>query len=239
MKSDFINVASHELRTPLTSLEMGVNLLLEGAAGALTPKQKEVVTMCRDDTERLDRLVKELLNLSRIESGETPPQLGDVPAAELVVAAVQPLRRQVDAKGLTLQVQADAGLPPVAVDRRQIERVHRQPRHQRDPCDGSWRRPRRLRRPAWRIRRRLGPRHGPGHPARISQPDPRAVRAGAGGARRAEPASGLSISRRIVQAHGGQLSVRSEPGRGTTFTFTVPTAYQSVSDPGRTRCGFS
>ena len=73
LKSEFIAGASHELRTPLTSLEMGVHLLLEGSLGDLAPKQRELLVMCREDALRLDRLVKELLDLSKIESGEARP----------------------------------------------------------------------------------------------------------------------------------------------------------------------
>ena len=73
LKSEFIAGASHELRTPLTSLEMGVHLLLEGSIGDLSPKQRELLVMCRDDALRLDTLVKELLDLSKIESGEARP----------------------------------------------------------------------------------------------------------------------------------------------------------------------
>ena len=62
LKSEFIAGASHELRTPLTSVEMGVHLLLEGSAGELSPKQYEILAMCRDDTMRLDKLVRDLLD---------------------------------------------------------------------------------------------------------------------------------------------------------------------------------
>src|ERR1700681_894007 len=67
LKSEFIATASHELRTPLTSVQMGVHLLLEGAAGELNDKQAEVLGACREDCERLDKLMRDLLDLSRIE----------------------------------------------------------------------------------------------------------------------------------------------------------------------------
>src|SRR5580765_4803318 len=73
LKSDFIATASHELRTPLTSVQMGVHLLLEGAAGELTDKQIEVLEACREDCGRLDNLMHDLLDLSKIESGESQP----------------------------------------------------------------------------------------------------------------------------------------------------------------------
>src|SRR5262249_40400282 len=63
LKSEFIATASHELRTPLTSVQMGVYLLLERAVGDLTDKQVEVLTACREDCDRLDKLMRDLLDL--------------------------------------------------------------------------------------------------------------------------------------------------------------------------------
>jgi NtrC-family two-component system sensor histidine kinase KinB len=233
LKSDFINVASHELRTPLTSLEMGVNLLLEGTAGKLSSAQQEVLEMCRDDTSRLDKLVKDLLDLSKIESGEAAPQLTAVRPAELVTGAVEPLRRQVEAKGLTLRVLAPQDLPQIAVDRGQIERVIANLVTNAIRATGR----------GGGIEVTAGRRsgfvsisvrdNGRGIPhdylARVFDPFVQVPDAPGGGA-----GLGLSISRRIVQAHGGQISVRSEPGQGTTFTFTVPVAEAApASKPGR------
>ncbi len=69
LKSAFIATASRELRTPLTSVQMGVHLLLEGAAGALSDRQQEILAGCREDTARLDRLMRELVDLSQIAGG--------------------------------------------------------------------------------------------------------------------------------------------------------------------------
>ena len=69
LKSEFIAAASHELRTPLTSVQMGIHLLLEGAPGPLDERQQEILQVCREDAARLDRLMRELLDLSKIESG--------------------------------------------------------------------------------------------------------------------------------------------------------------------------
>ena len=99
LKSEFIAGASHELRTPLTSLEMGVHLLLEGSMGDLAPKQRELLVMCREDALRLDRLVKDLLDLSKIESARPLHTSSQLSPHRLVVEAVAPLRRQADAKG--------------------------------------------------------------------------------------------------------------------------------------------
>jgi signal transduction histidine kinase len=58
LKSEFIAAASHELRTPLTSVQMGIYLLLESPAGTLDTRQQEILQVCREDTARLDRLMR-------------------------------------------------------------------------------------------------------------------------------------------------------------------------------------
>jgi two-component system, NtrC family, sensor histidine kinase KinB len=230
LKSEFIATASHELRTPLTSVQMGVHLLLEGALGELTDSQNEVLQACRQDCERLDKLMRDLLDLSKIEAGESQPQLAPVRARELIATAAEELRPQVETKGLKLRVELSVDLQQVEVDRTQIERVIsnlvinalRHTKHgeikinaeQRDGnvavsiCDT-----------------------GSGIPTEylphifdkfVQVPD--APTGGAG--------LGLTISKSIVEAHGGQISVQSQVGRGTTFTFTLPLAAGSESKQG-------
>jgi NtrC-family two-component system sensor histidine kinase KinB len=223
LKSEFIAGASHELRTPLTSLELGVHLLLEGSAGELSPKQHELLTMCRDDAMRLDRLVKDLLDLSRIESGQAAPHLERVPPRDLINGAVEPLRRQLDAKGLTLRLDASAELPAISADRGQVERVIT------NLVTNAIRATERGGEIDITAARRNGyvaisvRDTGRGIPhdylVRVFEPFVQVPDAPAGGA-----GLGLSISRRIVQAHGGQMTVRSEPQQGTTFTFTLAVA---------------
>ena len=103
LKSEFIATASHELRTPLTSVQMGVHLLLEGAAGELNDKQAEVLSACREDCERLDKLMRDLLDLSKIEAGENQPDLKAVRTRELMEFGSDELRPQVWPKGLLFE----------------------------------------------------------------------------------------------------------------------------------------
>jgi NtrC-family two-component system sensor histidine kinase KinB len=222
LKSEFIATASHELRTPLTSVQMGVHLLLEGALGELTDSQNEVLQACRQDCERLDKLMRDLLDLSKIEVGESQPQLATVSARELLTRAVKELRPQVEAKGLQLTVDAPVELPWVMVDRLQIERV---------VSNLVINALRHTKQGEIRISAERRDNHvavsvsdtGSGVPTEylphifdkfVQVPD--APTGGAG--------LGLTISKSIVEAHGGQISVQSEVGRGTTFTFTVPLA---------------
>lgn len=225
LKSEFIATASHELRTPLTSVQMGVHLLLEGALGELTDSQNEVLQACRQDCERLDKLMRDLLDLSKIEAGESQPQLASVSAKDLLSTVLKELRPQVEAKGLKLTVDVPAELPRISVDRLQIERVLNNlvTNALRHTKNGEI---------------KIGAEQRENHVA-VSVHDtgsgipgeylphifdkfvqvPDGPTGGAG--------LGLTISKSIVEAHGGQISVQSQIGRGTTFTFTLPLARDS------------
>jgi NtrC-family two-component system sensor histidine kinase KinB len=226
LKSEFIAAASHELRTPLTSVQMGIYLLLEGTTGPLGERQQEILEVCREDTTRLDRLMRELLDLSKIESGAVTPVFAPIRPSALIAAATDPLRLQVESRGIRLDVDAPPDLPAVSVDRSQIERVITNlvtNATRATPAGGT-------------ITVAAAQRGeeiaisvadtGTGIPreylSRIFEPFVQVSHATGGGA-----GLGLTISRRIVEAHGGQLTVQSSPGQGSIFTFTVRPAHEA------------
>jgi len=215
------------LRTPLTSVQMGVHLLLERAAGELTEKQVEILSACREDCERLDTLMRDLLDVSRIEAGESKPRLEPIKTRDLINDAIKELRPQVESKGLDFRVEAPFDLPPVKADRLQVERVlsnlvvnamrhtkHGEIKISVQLCGTS-------------IAVSISD-TGSGIPQEYLPhifdkfvQVPGAPTGGAG--------LGLAISRLIVEAHGGQISVQSERGKGSTFTFTLPIAAMNMS----------
>ena len=231
LKSEFIAAASHELRTPLTSVQMGIHLLLEGAAGSLEERQQEILQVCRDDTARLDRLMRQLLDLSKIESGAAAPVREPVRPSVLVREATESLRLQLESKGLRLEVDAPPDLLPVFADRDQVERVivNLVTNAGRATSAGGSISVAALHRGSDVVFSVTDT--GAGIPrdylARVFEPFIQVPNAAAGGS-----GLGLTISKRIVEAHGGQLAAQSEPGKGSTFSFSIPIADgRAVSAP--------
>ena len=226
LKTEFIGVASHELRTPITSLLLSNELMAEGAAGELNDQQKQLIAAQEQDLQRLERLTRELLDLTRLEAGQSPPRFEMIPAQQITHSAVQSVKNQADEKGVRLSEEAPADLPEVKADRSQVTRViinllNNAIRH--TPSGGSV-----------TLRATPSPNQvtfevadtGEGIPSeylakifdRFVQV-PGATQGGAG--------LGLSIAQRIVKAHGGVMQVRSELGKGSTFSFSLSTKPES------------
>jgi PAS domain S-box-containing protein len=220
MKTEFIGVASHELRTPVTSLLLSVQLLQEGAVGELTPDQREIVAAQREDLDRLERMMRDLLDVTRLEAGVTPPRYEIVAARALAEGAIEAVRAQAETKGVALTAEIAPELPTVRADPSQITRVlvnllNNAVRH--TPKGGSVR---------VQVRHEDGKvlyaveDTGAGIPAnylprifdRFVQV-PGATRGGAG--------LGLSIAQTIIKAHGDRIEVTSEPGKGSRFAFRL------------------
>jgi PAS domain S-box-containing protein len=223
LKSEFIAAASHELRTPLTSIQMGVNLMLEGIGGRLSDRQHEILESCRDETARLDRLMRQLLDLSKIESGAAAPSRSAVRPAVIVQEAVDSLRLQIERRGLKLDVRVPETLPEVFADRDQIERVLVNlltNASRATPAGGAITVEAMVRgRDVVFSVTDTGVGIARESLTRIFDPFVQ-LGSGAGGG----SGLGLTISRRIVEAHGGQLTAQSEVGRGSTFIFNIPAA---------------
>jgi signal transduction histidine kinase len=223
-KSDFISAVSHELRTPLTSIKGYASILLRGKLGSIPQKVKERLEKINYHSDDLTKLINDLLDISRIESGKQELDLKALNLCELVNKVLDLLSPQIKEKNLQTQVLADKELPEVNADRRQLERVlinlvsnaiKFTPKSgtisiQAKPKDGT-------------MQIDISD-TGVGIPAKdlphIFDEFYRSENAinenvkGSG--------LGLSLAKYIVAAHNGKIWVKSELNKGATFSFTLP-----------------
>jgi signal transduction histidine kinase len=123
VKTKLVSTVSHELKTPLTSVRMGLHLLLEERIGALNDKQTELLLAAREDSERLLRMINDLLDLAKLESGKAVLPSEVVEPRELIEASCEDLRPLVESRGSRLVTKIASGLPRVSVDAQQIAHV--------------------------------------------------------------------------------------------------------------------
>ena len=123
LKSDFVSNVSHELRTPLTAIRMSVDNLLDGVVGEVSPALQRYLAKVQNNTDRLVRLIGDLLDLSRIEAGRIELHRTRVHVAEVIQDVVDSLRPMVVEKGLELSVVPGQTDFFVFADRDKIQQV--------------------------------------------------------------------------------------------------------------------
>jgi signal transduction histidine kinase len=123
LKSNFIATVSHELRTPLTSVIGYSEMLLEGMAGDLVPEQRDYVKTILEKGESLLGLIGQVLDLSRIDSGNVLIMKTEIEPAELVKLALSDVLPQAKKRNITLETVIAAGVKPIAVDTDKIRRI--------------------------------------------------------------------------------------------------------------------
>lgn len=220
LKDDMVSTVAHEFRTPLTSIRMAIHICLEEIAGPLTPKQNEMLSAAREECERLQVLVDDLLDLSRLQKGVSPASPEPVAASALLGNAVARRRDDAQAAGVKLsqrlsgedvRVLADQGRIATVFDNLIANALRYSPKEGEITVSAAPE--------GAKVRFEVAD-QGPGIPRehlerlfeRMYQ-----VPGAEGGAR----GLGLSIVREIVLAHGGEVGVRSEPGNGSIFWFTL------------------
>jgi len=235
LKNDLVATVAHEFRTPLTSLRMALHLCTDGVVGPLTEKQADLLFAARDDCERLQVIVDELLNLSRLESGQIDLHRRRVDPETLVSGALDVHRAASEQAGLTLVSEVPPGLPDVFVDPDRLQLVFTNlignalrfaPAGTRIVVRARPEKPTETRAhrvaDATRVRFEVqdqGPGISKAHQQDLFEKFFRVPGSPAGGS-----GLGLFIAKGLVQAHGGAIGVESTPGQGATFWFTVPAA---------------
>jgi NtrC-family two-component system sensor histidine kinase KinB len=200
---------------------MGLHALASEAAGELNDKQKEIIYDLRQESERLERLMRDLTDLSRIESGQAVPHFARIQIGELIDSVIQEYRLKARAKDQEITTNIASDLPPLRIDAGQIRQVldnllsnavRNAPRGGSIQIDAA-RREDYVAISVADTGRGIPPEYLSRLFTRfLSIPETQSGGTGLG----------LAISRRLIEAHGGQMSVRSEVGRGTTVTFTLP-----------------
>jgi PAS domain S-box-containing protein len=226
LKTEFVSQVSHELRTPLTAIKGFTDLLIEGEAGEINEEQQEYLGIVQNNVDRLVTLINDLLDISRIESGRVQLKLESVPLGAIVESVAATMRPLVEGKNQSLAVAVDPALPPVRADRDRITQVVTNlvsNAYKYTPAGGA------LRVEASRegdAARLAVHDNGIGiAPEDVAQLFTRFFRVDSSLTREVGGTGlGLSIVKSIVELHGGTLEVESEPGQGSTFSFTVPLA---------------
>ena len=225
VRRDFISNVSHELRTPLASLKALTETLRDGALE--DPKAAHrFLGRIETEVDALTQMATELLELSRIESGQVPLQRKAVPAAALLLSAAERMRAQVERAGLVLRLDTAQDMTEVLADPPRMEQVLVNLIHNAvkfTPPGGEVILAAQTEADFVRFSVRDS---GVGIPAddleRIFERFYKADRARSGGG----TGLGLSISRHLVEAHGGRIWAESNEGDGSTFYFTIPINHQ-------------
>jgi two-component system, NtrC family, sensor histidine kinase KinB len=222
VKTDLIATVSHELKTPLTSMQMAVYLLLEEKIGPLNSKQTELLLAARSNSDRLFEMIEDLLDLARFEGGAGLIEKKATASQQLIEDAAAREKEFVVSRGRELKVEMEPHLPRVEVSRPRINQVFANfisNAVKYSPSGGT----------ITLSAKREGARNvrfsvkdeGAGVPKelrrRIFDKFFRVAESGDEGA-----GLGLSIAREIVLAHGGNIGVESEEGKGSEFFFTLP-----------------
>jgi signal transduction histidine kinase len=219
-RRDLVANVSHELKTPIAAIRAHLENLLDGVERP-DPATLEVMLA---QVERLGRLVDQLLDLSRLESGEVPLRLEELPLHPLVDDAISEIEVALPGRGVDVRNDVPADLPSLSADR---ERLHQVLFNLIDnavrftPSGGSVTVSARRRNGSVEVAvsdtgAGISPEHLPRLFERFYRADAARAR-GDGGT-----GIGLAIARSVVEAHGGQIRAESEPGRGSVFTFDLP-----------------
>jgi signal transduction histidine kinase len=223
MKTDFVSLVSHELRTPVTSIRMFIETLALGRVKDPAQTQ-QVLQMLTQETERLSTLIERVLDWSRIESGRKEYHRELQPVSALVESAVSAFRAQRLEGDMQLTVDVPDNLPPVLVDRDAIAGALLNLLQNAYKYSGQ---DKRIALSVQAAGRWVGfsvEDHGMGiAPRDRKRIFERFYRVDNLLTRKTEGSGlGLAISKRLVEAHGGRITVKSELGKGSRFTIQIP-----------------
>jgi two-component system, NtrC family, sensor histidine kinase KinB len=221
LKRGVISTVSHQLKTPLTSVRMAIHLLLEEDIGMLNEKQAEVLIAAEEEAERLHRILENLLDIGRIESGNAHLDFQSVSSHVLAFDSVEPFRSASQDRGISLNVELADDLPEVWVDPTRVTHVFANlfsnALKYTDPggtitlsarVDQEF-----VHFSVFDTGKGIAERYLQTIFEQFFKIPNQEIESGAG--------LGLAIAKEIVEAHGGTISVKSRETEGSTFTFSL------------------
>lgn len=229
VKDDFINTVSHELRTPLTIIKGSISNLKDGVVGPLTEKQAHVVETTSRNVDRLGKIVTNLLDLARLESGKGKINRKQISAATIILEAVGNFQEVARARSLLLQTDLSPTLPIFYADPDLIAQVltnllNNALRFAKQRVT--------VKAMATELSMQVGVLDdGPGIPELdqklLFSKYEQLYRPTGGGYK--GTGLGLAICKEIIDEHQGKIWVESAPGQGAKFFFSVPLDLRSRS----------
>ena len=223
LKSQFISTVSHELRTPLTIIKEDIAIIMDGAAGRVKSKQREILEIAQRNIDRLARLINDVLDFQKLQSGRAKFNMQDNSINNVIETVYNTMIKTVKKNGAEFRLALDNTLPKVAFDSDKIIQVitNLVSNAMKFTEKGS------ITIATHRIENSI----------RVSVSDTgcgikqedlsklflQFQQLGSGGNRKTGGTGlGLAISKDIVEKHGGRIWVESECGKGTTFHFLLP-----------------
>lgn len=233
MKSTFISLASHELKTPLTSIKGYLRLVIDGKVGELAAAQKQFFEKIFEAAERLHLLVDDLLDISKIESGHIQMEMKAADIRQLLLDEIEVFMPQAHSKSIELGKTVPDELPFISCDQKWIKEavdnlisnaLKYTPRggHIAIAAEQA---PEGLKIAVTDTGIGIQPQELD----RIFQPFHHLYKTGLEGEK--STGLGLSLVKRIMEAHGGKVAVQSQEGKGSTFTLFLPNAKQGQLKP--------
>jgi two-component system sensor histidine kinase KdpD len=229
VRAALFSSVTHDLRTPLASIKAAATSLLDQGVTFDEVQREDLLSTIAEESDRLNRLIANLLDLSRLRAGALVPEKTAAPVEDVVEAAVHRLQRRW--KDVGIRIRVPETIPLVPMDLMQIDQVvsnllenavkyasNGTPIEVRAAADGPW------------VEVAVSDR-GPGIPPedreRVFQEFFRRDTGGGQGG----VGLGLAISRAIVEAHGGSMWVGDTPGGGATISFRLPLAQTPEAPP--------
>lgn len=218
-KTNFIATISHELKTPIASLQMGIKLLHDDRVGKMNEEQRGIVNTLSEETSRLSKLTHELLDLAQVETGNIKLNFQKISPQDVIHYALESVKFQAERKKVTIEIKTEEELPDIRADKDKTtwvlvnlltNAIRYSPENEkvilRCERDGD--------NVIFSVID-FGPGIEAKYVGRLFEKFFQVPGTPSG------TGLGLAISKEFIEAQGGSIVVKSEPGHGSTFSFQI------------------